>query len=174
MTDTKELCDCPKCGGSGIINGFEHVESGRCFRCEGSGKVIDTGEREASPLRTQCLTSREFMKSVNGKVCIASISTMHTAPHAVHFEDIVATKGTTKRVEAYMFYCDLKAHTLGIKNRLHNKTESFGDAAIEKLLKLGYTELGKHEANDFKYSQEWLDYDVWETHGEVVPNRRLG
>ena len=28
---------CPKCGGSGHIYGYEHVEGGICFKCNGSG-----------------------------------------------------------------------------------------------------------------------------------------
>ena len=33
-TDTR----CPKCGGTGYIPGYEHVEGGVCFRCGGSGR----------------------------------------------------------------------------------------------------------------------------------------
>jgi RecJ-like exonuclease len=32
---------CPKCGGKGTIKGFEHIEGGRCFMCDGTGKVGD-------------------------------------------------------------------------------------------------------------------------------------
>ena len=30
--------NCPKCGGSGVIPYFYHVDSGTCFKCGGSGK----------------------------------------------------------------------------------------------------------------------------------------
>lgn len=29
---------CPKCGGTGFIHGYEHVDGGRCFKCGGSGR----------------------------------------------------------------------------------------------------------------------------------------
>jgi hypothetical protein len=32
---------CPKCGGSGNIQKYKHVESGVCFECSGSGTVTD-------------------------------------------------------------------------------------------------------------------------------------
>jgi hypothetical protein len=33
---------CPKCDGTKRIAGFDHVESGRCFRCAGNGTVLLT------------------------------------------------------------------------------------------------------------------------------------
>lgn len=30
-------CNCRKCGGTGFIPGYEHVQGGVCFKCEGSG-----------------------------------------------------------------------------------------------------------------------------------------
>lgn len=30
--------NCPRCGGSGVIPYFYHVDSGTCFKCGGSGK----------------------------------------------------------------------------------------------------------------------------------------
>jgi hypothetical protein len=39
----KKTADCPKCTGSRKIQAFSHIESGRCFLCGGSGRiVIDT------------------------------------------------------------------------------------------------------------------------------------
>lgn len=34
---------CPKCDGKGYIPGFDHIESGKCFMCGGSGVVEDRG-----------------------------------------------------------------------------------------------------------------------------------
>lgn len=34
-----KLFTCPKCGGSGHISQFNHVEAGVCFQCRGTGKV---------------------------------------------------------------------------------------------------------------------------------------
>ena len=36
---------CPRCGGSGEIPSFRHVENGVCFRCRGSG--VDPNAMEA-------------------------------------------------------------------------------------------------------------------------------
>jgi len=33
---------CPRCGGKGFIEGFSHVNQGRCFSCNGSGSLPDT------------------------------------------------------------------------------------------------------------------------------------
>lgn len=30
---------CPRCNGTGYLSQFRHVEQGRCFRCQGSGRV---------------------------------------------------------------------------------------------------------------------------------------
>jgi hypothetical protein len=38
-TETTTSYDCAKCDGRGRINGFQHIASGRCFQCGGSGKV---------------------------------------------------------------------------------------------------------------------------------------
>ena len=29
--------DCPRCNGAGYFSKFRHIESGKCFRCKGSG-----------------------------------------------------------------------------------------------------------------------------------------
>lgn len=34
---------CPKCGGQGTIDGYRHIQHGKCFRCGGAGRVyLDT------------------------------------------------------------------------------------------------------------------------------------
>lgn len=30
---------CPRCGGSGFIGAYAHIDHGRCFRCGGLGSV---------------------------------------------------------------------------------------------------------------------------------------
>ncbi len=37
---TKPMVECPKCCGAGRISHFAHIESGSCFRCGGTGKVV--------------------------------------------------------------------------------------------------------------------------------------
>jgi len=29
---------CPRCSGTGTVNGYEHVQGGQCFRCGGNGE----------------------------------------------------------------------------------------------------------------------------------------
>ena len=47
---TKKMKPCPKCEGSGRLKCFKHVESGRCFQCEGKGCVEDVPPAEWVPL----------------------------------------------------------------------------------------------------------------------------
>lgn len=37
---------CSKCNGSGRIEGFNHIDGGRCFQCDGSGRHRHTAECE--------------------------------------------------------------------------------------------------------------------------------
>lgn len=39
MTNTTKTHNCHKCGGSGRIGAFAHIESGTCFTCGGSGEL---------------------------------------------------------------------------------------------------------------------------------------
>lgn len=39
--------ECTKCGGSGIIQKFGHIEHGQCFRCMGTGTILTNAERNA-------------------------------------------------------------------------------------------------------------------------------
>ena len=45
MTNTTKSGGCGKCGGTGTIRGFSHIDNGRCFACGG------TGTAKASPTR---------------------------------------------------------------------------------------------------------------------------
>lgn len=56
MTQTT---DCPKCGGTGKINGFRHVHDGICFKCNGTGKVLGSAKPTASPQYVQIWTAEE-------------------------------------------------------------------------------------------------------------------
>lgn len=46
-----KLITCEKCGGSGHLPGFMHVEAGLCFRCDGTGKALPMVKRD---LNQQC------------------------------------------------------------------------------------------------------------------------
>jgi hypothetical protein len=39
MESTMAKFDCYKCGGSGKIGAFAHIENGTCFTCGGAGKL---------------------------------------------------------------------------------------------------------------------------------------
>lgn len=38
---TVTLVECPKCGGSGKLSQFKHVEGGTCFLCTGAGECTE-------------------------------------------------------------------------------------------------------------------------------------
>ena len=67
---TKYFSDdvCPKCGGSGHIRGYEFIEGGRCFLCEGSGRHV-THWKEYTPEYAQKLAQKrlERAKKTAGK-----------------------------------------------------------------------------------------------------------
>lgn len=39
MTTTTFTADCPRCGGTGTIDHFRHVNGGECFLCFGAGQI---------------------------------------------------------------------------------------------------------------------------------------
>lgn len=47
-TATKPMVECPKCCGAGRISHFAHIESGSCFRCGGTGKVVSRPAKKAA------------------------------------------------------------------------------------------------------------------------------
>lgn len=57
---------CTKCGGSGHLPKFQHVEAGVCFRCEGTGiqPVREPMSHETKPVTTfEPKPSRELEKA---------------------------------------------------------------------------------------------------------------
>lgn len=53
---------CPRCGGSGYIYGYEHVEGGICFKCNGSGRY-EHSWKEYTPEYAQKLDDRRLAKA---------------------------------------------------------------------------------------------------------------
>jgi hypothetical protein len=46
--------DCDKCSGKGSIDGFGHIENGRCFRCGGNRVfMVDAKKHAADIARTE-------------------------------------------------------------------------------------------------------------------------
>lgn len=58
----EEWINCPKCGGSGYIYYYSHVEGGICFKCEGHGKVLETS-KEYTPEYEAKLNARRELKA---------------------------------------------------------------------------------------------------------------
>lgn len=45
---------CPKCGGTGYINGYEHIDGARCWKCNATG-YYETKFKEYTPEYAQKL-----------------------------------------------------------------------------------------------------------------------
>lgn len=56
-TKTYESDFCPRCGGTGHLWGYEHVDGGMCFKCGGSGRFTHRW-REYTPEYAEKLASR--------------------------------------------------------------------------------------------------------------------
>lgn len=53
---------CSRCGGTGFINYFTHIDGGRCFKCGGTGNPHTTIEKEYTPEYAQKLEERRAKK----------------------------------------------------------------------------------------------------------------
>ena len=67
-TDTR----CPKCGGTGYIPGYEHVEGGVCFLCGGSGRgsrqvIVRTEEYNKKLVEARLAKARKTAGERNAK-----------------------------------------------------------------------------------------------------------
>ncbi len=40
MKDAKVKVECPRCCGKKTINGFQHIQNGICFQCNGAGTLL--------------------------------------------------------------------------------------------------------------------------------------
>lgn len=60
------LIDCPSCQGKGIIKYFEHVQNGKCFSCNGKGKINDqtitNKDIKRQTLKRELIRVKEYMK----------------------------------------------------------------------------------------------------------------
>ena len=54
---------CPRCGGAGYIPGYEHVEGGICFMCEGSGEGKGRTWKEYTPEYAAKLEAKRIEKA---------------------------------------------------------------------------------------------------------------
>jgi hypothetical protein len=79
MTKTS-LLPCPRCDGSGYIQAFSHIKSGRCFLCGGAG---DLGSFEHIPAtERQIAKNRATQRAVEVIVCIFEGDTDLAEAHA--------------------------------------------------------------------------------------------
>lgn len=53
---------CPRCGGTGTLTCYNHVEGGRCFKCEGTG-YFEHRWKEYTPEYAKILTDRRLAKA---------------------------------------------------------------------------------------------------------------
>lgn len=55
-----ELVTCQRCGGSGYLDQFKHIQRGVCFRCDGTGKSEPIKKRPYRPTKPEdvALTKR--------------------------------------------------------------------------------------------------------------------
>lgn len=56
---------CPKCGGTGYINGYEHIDGARCWKCNATG-YYETKFKEYTPEYAQKLADRRRAKALKG------------------------------------------------------------------------------------------------------------
>ena len=54
---------CPKCGGRGYIDCYDHVEAGRCFLCDGSG-YHEHSWKEYTPEYQEKLNAKRLAKAI--------------------------------------------------------------------------------------------------------------
>ena len=58
--------ECPKCGGSGRIKAFGHIEGGVCFACKGKGRIY--GKVKVTPpapkVATPTVSDAEALKRI--------------------------------------------------------------------------------------------------------------
>lgn len=56
---------CPKCGGTGYIRGYEHIDGARCWKCNATG-YFETNYKEYTPEYAQKLADRRIAKARKG------------------------------------------------------------------------------------------------------------
>jgi len=74
---------CPKCDGAKRIVGFDHVVSGRCFRCDGNGTVLLT-QTQAHIIEAARVTDAAQVAANNARTAaqnawLAKLPTDHVA-----------------------------------------------------------------------------------------------
>lgn len=74
---------CPKCEGAKRIVGFDHVVSGRCFRCDGNGTVLLTQAQahiiEAARVANAAQVAANNARSAAQNAWLAKLPTDHVA-----------------------------------------------------------------------------------------------
>ena len=77
---------CPKCGGSGYISHFSHVDNGVCFECMGSG-VVDEKSSGPSSFDNSQIVDEIFslIKRMPNGLCFAQVYVWHKSPSKKDF-----------------------------------------------------------------------------------------
>lgn len=56
---------CPKCGGTGYLPGYEHIDSARCWKCGATG-YFETRYKEYTPEYAKVLADRRIARARQG------------------------------------------------------------------------------------------------------------
>jgi hypothetical protein len=84
MKTAKEICECPKCGGSGYIQAFAGIANGTCFRCAGTGKVAYRASKKMLPALTPYMAGIiETIK--NADLSVMSYKQLSSLRDAAHY-----------------------------------------------------------------------------------------
>lgn len=79
------VCECPKCGGTGYIQAFAHIQNGVCFWCEGTGRFDVHASRVEDPVAS---LARRYAAE-GQRLSYADAEAVHTA---LFFIDAVTEK----------------------------------------------------------------------------------
>ena len=83
---------CPKCQGTGFVEGFAHVKNGVCFDCDGTGSIETT-----TVPRSGRMTPRKWAAAVGDAVLAGEPVEEEQVVQAFEiFEDIAPMQWSTK------------------------------------------------------------------------------
>lgn len=108
---------CPKCDGTGFIQVYGHVQSGRCFKCGGAGAVV-TNAKDAkidAAKRAEERAQLEQQRRENDAARIARmerplVTQLTSIPGVEFFTNLLSAKSTPQRKPSPKFLVKGKGH----------------------------------------------------------------
>ncbi|WP_339193969.1 hypothetical protein MKY95_19380 [Paenibacillus sp. FSL P4-0176] len=97
---------CVFCNGKGVIPHFHHIENGKCFRCNGTGKMISIAQ-EKETHQEVCYCGKKHFKAGDECVSILLDSDQFTEYQYVYFHNDVCS---------HKYMTDNKAEEMYITN----------------------------------------------------------